>query len=200
MTRTLLTVAILFICAAALALGSDDGYLRTEPVANLTISTTGTEVLLSWDAVPDATAYKVYSCSTPDGAFSEDLNGVFNGASWTVPITASPEFYHVTALIDPGTMVFVAGGTIYPTTGTYTGGLTVASFYVDKHEITQAAFTAVMGSNPAEYYGVGDTYPVYNVPWYSAVEYCNRRSLLEGLDPCYSYLGSGTNPDNWPPG
>ena len=57
-----------------------------------------------------------------------------------------------------------------------------------------------MGSNPASGYGVGDTYPVYYVSWFNAIEYCNRRSINEGLAPCYSYSTYGTNPATWPGG
>jgi formylglycine-generating enzyme required for sulfatase activity len=40
-------------------------------------------------------------------------------------------------------------------------------FLMGKHEVTQAQWQAVMGSNPALEYdaGIGDSYPVYNVSW-----------------------------------
>ncbi|MDD2331532.1 MAG: formylglycine-generating enzyme family protein, partial [Candidatus Cloacimonetes bacterium] len=38
------------------------------------------------------------------------------------------------------------------------------------------------------------------VSWFNAIEYCNRRSLQEGLNPCYSYSSYGANPDTWPSG
>ena len=57
-----------------------------------------------------------------------------------------------------------------------------------------------MGSNPASAFGVGSNYPVYYVSWFNAIEYCNRRSIQEGLTPCYSYSSYGTNPDDWPSG
>ena len=38
-------------------------------------------------------------------------------------------------------------------------------FYMGKYEVTQAQWKAVMGSNPASGYGVGDDYPVYDVSW-----------------------------------
>jgi formylglycine-generating enzyme required for sulfatase activity len=38
-------------------------------------------------------------------------------------------------------------------------------FWLGKYEVTQAQWQAVMGSNPASGYGVGDDYPVYNVSW-----------------------------------
>ena len=94
----------------------------------------------------------------------------------------------------PENFVFVQGGTIYPTSGIYTGGLTVSDFYIDRYELTHAEWNLVMGT------GGGDTHPQAYVSWFGAIEYCNRRSLQEGLPPCYSYSTYGTNPDNWPSG
>jgi hypothetical protein len=53
-----------------------------------------------------------------------------------------------------------------------------------------------MGSNPANTYGVGDNFPTYFVNWYETLVYCNKRSIAEGLMPCYT-IGSSTNPDDW---
>ncbi len=92
----------------------------------------------------------------------------------------------------PENFVFVPGGTIHPSTGIYTGGLTVSSFLMGKYEVTNAEWDSVMGS------GGGDSYPHADVSWFNAIEYCNRRSIQESLTPCYSYLTYGTNPDNWP--
>ena len=39
------------------------------------------------------------------------------------------------------------------------------SYYIGKHEVTQAQWVALMGSNPSSLYGVGDSYPVYAVTW-----------------------------------
>lgn len=92
--------------------------------------------------------------------------------------------------------ILVEGGTF----NNGTSDVTLSSFYMDKYEITQAEYQAVMGVNPASGYGVGSNYPVYYVSWFNAIEYSNRRSLQEGLTPCYSYSTYGTNPDNWPGG
>jgi len=86
----------------------------------------------------------------------------------------------------PDNFVFVEGGTV--------AGITVGDFYIDKYELTNSEWNAVMGS------GGGDNYPKAYVSWFNAIEYCNRRSMQEGLPPCYSYLSYGTNPDNWPAG
>ena len=96
----------------------------------------------------------------------------------------------------PENFILVEGGTF----NNGTSYVTVSSFYIDKYELTQAEYQAVMGSNPATDFGVGSNYPVYYVSWFNAIEYCNRRSLQEGLTPCYSYSTYGTNPDGWPSG
>ncbi|MFA7543968.1 MAG: SUMF1/EgtB/PvdO family nonheme iron enzyme [Candidatus Cloacimonadaceae bacterium] len=90
--------------------------------------------------------------------------------------------------------IYVSGGTFH----NGTSNVTLSSFYISKYETTQAEYQAVMGTNPARYYGVGDNYPVYYVSWFNAIEYCNRCSMQEGLNPCYSYGSYGSNPDNWP--
>lgn len=92
--------------------------------------------------------------------------------------------------------ILVEGGTF----NNGTSDVTVSSFYIDKYELTLAGYQAVMGSNPESGYGDGSNYPVYYVSWFNAIEYCNRRSLQEGLTPCYSYSSYGTNPDSWPSG
>ncbi|MDD2324072.1 MAG: SUMF1/EgtB/PvdO family nonheme iron enzyme [Bacteroidales bacterium] len=86
----------------------------------------------------------------------------------------------------PDNFVFVQGGTV--------AGITVSDFYIDKYELTNSEWQAVMGT------GGGDNYPKAYVSWFNAIEYCNRRSMMEGLPSCYSYLSYGTNPDNWPSG
>lgn len=44
-------------------------------------------------------------------------------------------------------------------------------------------------------------YPVNYTSWFNAIEYCNRRSMLEGYEPCYSYALTGhTDPLSWPEG
>lgn len=95
----------------------------------------------------------------------------------------------------PANFVFVEGGTFH----NGTSNVTISSFYIDKYELTQAEYQAVMGTNPSNWAG-NPNRPVERVSWFKAIEYCNRRSLQEGLTPCYSYSSYGTNPDDWPSG
>ncbi len=47
-------------------------------------------------------------------------------------------------------------------------------FYLGKYEVTQAQWRAVMGSNPARSYGVGNDYPVYYVSWNDCQTFITR--------------------------
>lgn len=60
----------------------------------------------------------------------------------------------------------------------------VSAFYIDTHLVTQADYEKVMGTNPSRWRG--DTNPVEQIRWFQAVEYCNARSRLEGLEPAYT--------------
>ncbi|MBO6130570.1 MAG: SUMF1/EgtB/PvdO family nonheme iron enzyme [Treponema sp.] len=83
---------------------------------------------------------------------------------------------------------FVAGRTV-----------TIASFYICDHEVTQKEYEQYCnygGSQPSSTYGDGDNYPAYYVSWYDALVYCNKRSMAEGLTPCYT-INSSTNPSAW---
>ena len=60
----------------------------------------------------------------------------------------------------------------------------LASFYMDKYEITQKGCKRMMGKNPAKFKDPNN--PVERVSWLNAIRYCNMRSLREGLTPCYN--------------
>ncbi|MFB3892904.1 MAG: formylglycine-generating enzyme family protein [Phycisphaerae bacterium] len=59
----------------------------------------------------------------------------------------------------------------------------VSGFCMDKYEVTQKAFEALMGIKPSKF--KGPDRPVERVGWLAAAKYCNMRSLKEGLKPCY---------------
>jgi formylglycine-generating enzyme required for sulfatase activity len=69
--------------------------------------------------------------------------------------------------------------------------VTVSGFLMGKYEVTQAEYQALMGNNPSNF--KGDKLPVEQVSWFDAAEYCNKRSLREGLTPAYTISGSGDN-------
>ncbi len=60
---------------------------------------------------------------------------------------------------------------------------TIDSFYMGTQVISQEEYQLVMGTNPSQ--NIGDDLPVEYVNWYNALEYCNKRSIQEGLTPYY---------------
>jgi formylglycine-generating enzyme required for sulfatase activity len=59
----------------------------------------------------------------------------------------------------------------------------VSAFLIDVTEVTQESFERLMGRNPSRFKGADR--PVDQVNWHDAVQYCNVRSLREGLKRCY---------------
>jgi formylglycine-generating enzyme required for sulfatase activity len=57
-------------------------------------------------------------------------------------------------------------------------------FYMDKHLVTQEQYQRIMGDNPSRWKAGKN--PVEQVRWSDAVKFCNARSRLEGLQPCYN--------------
>lgn len=70
------------------------------------------------------------------------------------------------------------------------------SYYISQKEVTVFDWNQIMGSIPPENSNLFSSYPVMNVSWYATLVYCNKRSVQEGLIPCYSINGS-SNPDTW---
>lgn len=92
-------------------------------------------------------------------------------------------------------LVEIGGGTFF----NGVDSVSVSGFLMDQFEITQREFLEVMNSNPSYFRSVANA-PVESVSWFDAIEYCNRRSLFEGLQPVYSFANQGTNPGTWPEG
>jgi len=124
----------------------------------------------------------------------------------TQPIVTQPTTTAQTAQTQqtasiPTNMVYIQGGTfmmgspiIEPShdNDEIQHQVTVSSFFMGKYEVTQKEYQEVMGINPSNF--KGDNFPVENVSWYDAIEYCNKRSQKEGLTPVYT---RGTNNVIW---
>ncbi len=65
--------------------------------------------------------------------------------------------------------------------------VTVSSFYIGKHEVTQKQWQKVMRRNPS--YFKGDDLPVEKVSWYDCIDFCNELSRKEGLMAVYTRNG-----------
>ena len=144
------------------------------------------------------------------GGYFQDPAGIcaVNYRMWAYADLHEPDqgFRLVKAMPQPE-FIWVEGGTF----NNSFGDVTLSSFQLGMHELTQKQYVATMHANPAYtwappyWYGLGSYHPEYYISWMDAVAYCNMRSYDENMMPCYSYVDSqgydwGTNPDNWPDG
>jgi len=74
--------------------------------------------------------------------------------------------------------------------------VTVSTFYMSKYPITQSEWIEIMGFKDGLEKGEGPNHPVYFISWYDAIEYCNKRSLKEGLTPAYDINKTRKDPNN----
>jgi formylglycine-generating enzyme required for sulfatase activity len=151
-------------------------------------------LLLEWNALPGAISYRIYSANDPSQE-QWNLLGETPSLNFNAGTNSSRQFFRITALTSlemPPDFVLVEGGTFF----TGTSDAAVSEFFISQTEVTQLSWQNVMGDG---YSGDPDN-PRVGITWFKAIEYCNRRSLGEGLAPCYSYLDHGTNPDEWPAG
>ena len=212
MMKFILLVLIALACCLAGSLSSltplsgqfEASDLRdANPPSDLSIVLNVPLLILSWTAVPSATGYKVEASELSTEGFEDvSASGTFNLAggthTWTGPASAVARFYRVRSISAsiPSNFASVGAGMFH----NGTSEVYISAFYMDKYELTQGAFLEVMGYDPAWEYGDGANIPVYNVSWFNAIAYCNKRSITEGLTPCYAMTGYGTNVDTWPPG
>lgn len=95
----------------------------------------------------------------------------------------------------PDNFVLVKGGTFINTkSNLYGKKATIADFYIGKYEVTQKEWAEIMGTNPSKF--KGDSLPVEMVRWYDCVEFCNRRSIRESLQPFYTINKNSKDPNN----
>jgi formylglycine-generating enzyme required for sulfatase activity len=95
----------------------------------------------------------------------------------------------------PDKFILVKGGTFVNTKSNYyKKSITIPDFYIGAYEVTQKEWEEVMGTNPSTF--KGDNLPVETVSWYDCIEYCNKRSIKEGLQPYYHIDKDKKDPDN----
>lgn len=61
--------------------------------------------------------------------------------------------------------------------------VTLGDFYVDAYEVQQKDYEKITGKNPSTF--KGGNLPVQNVTYYDAIEFCNVKSRVEGLQEAY---------------
>lgn len=124
-----------------------------------------------------------------------------------VPLQATSMFYRV--VTETNNMVLIPAGAFVMGATTNMGHesvndpsetpqhtVYVSAFYIDRYETTKATWDSVCAWATNHLYpdllltaqvtSKGPTHPILQVGWYTAVKWCNARSEMEGLTPCYT--------------
>ena len=129
---------------------------------------------------------------------------------WFADLSAPPaptRYYRVLSVPAPSGMALIPAGSVIMGDAFGEGGtnelpvhpVSVSGFYMDTNLVTYALWTNVYqwatshgysfddaGSSYGGYnYSKGPTHPVHLVNWYDAVKWCNARSEMQSLTPCY---------------
>lgn len=81
-------------------------------------------------------------------------------------------------------MVSISGGKFKPILSDEE--IKVSNLEVSKYQVTQDIWTEIMKKNPSEW--KGERLPVENITWWEALEFCNKLSEKQGLQPVYEIL------------
>lgn len=157
----------------------------------------------------DPTKYRFSKWRMKDGASVPSVFGADNiddiVAVWVEPstITVPEGFVEIPAASITGSETWT------PYSAIFVSGrkLNIEAFWMSDHEVTRDEYKKIMGSDPstANAYdkdgskltgSAAGNNPVDSVSWYDAIVYCNKRSIGEGLTPCYTISGS-TDPESW---
>lgn len=92
---------------------------------------------------------------------------------------------------NPSTMVRIDAGSFSfgnPSKNTPALTFSISIFYIGRHEVTQGEWNQLM--TPVNISDIDNNAPVHNISWIKAIEYCNKLSEREGLEPVYTRNGS----------
>ncbi len=164
-------------CSVILEISSDGGTTWTVPATALTGAvgtnvTPGTNLRVTWNA----------------------------GLDWNNQTSAQTKFRFKVSdfLPDLADFAMIPGGNF--TMGDSLDGMTnatphtvnVSAFYMQKKGVTKADWDAVRSWGMGHGYtdlaagaGTAADHPVQTVSWYDGVKWCNAKSEIEGLTPCY---------------
>ena len=167
--------------------------------------------------VPSALVWETRAGWSYDLFHSDSMTGWKRVAGYPRPGTGMPMRYSFAAAsrgffrigaraISRGDMVFIPGGEFQMGSNLPEAiadeqpvhGVQVSAFLLQNTEVTKAHWDTVAtyalanGYDIAAVDGTGKApdHPAYNVSWYEAIKYCNARSQMEGLTPCYTISGA----------
>jgi len=161
------------------------------------LAVSGSVASLSWN--PSAFAEKYYVTANgvvvnTAGTSATSLSGITYTTGTTLTIKAfntalgysveNPAIEMVN--IPAGT--FSMGGVTYLANAEPVHTVNLSSYMIAKYEVTQSLYEAIMQSNPSSDINFPHHVlrPVTNVSYFTAMEFCNALSLIQGLEPVYN--------------
>jgi formylglycine-generating enzyme required for sulfatase activity len=172
------TYTISYPAAAAPSFSPSGGSYTSTQSVTITCATTGSTIWYTTDGSDPAISATRFSGSSPRGPLSVPLGMTLRAVATATGYSSSTEGMAGYSLI---WMLPVPGGSFHNGTST----VTLSSFTMSKYEVTQDQYRTVTGNSPSYFTG-NTSYPVEQVTWYDAVEFCNKLSTSEGLSPVYT--------------
>jgi len=184
------TAAPLFVAVAPVTDGGTFSYqwFRNNTPSNTggTSVGTGTTFTPPTDTIGTLYYYVVVTNTNTSVNGSQTATETSNTAAVVVN-AAGPQPVSITMATIPGGDLIRSGS----------GTITLSTFRMSIHQVTQDQYEAVMGYNPSSFWGtesarvvtpgeVQEKRPVENVSWFDAVEFCNKLSESNGLNPVYT--------------
>ena len=124
--------------------------------------------------------YTLHAVATYKDAPAKDADFALTGSNLGFAYVSGATVSGAVGSGDTASVVFIEGRTVE-----------IPNMYVSNHEVTQAEYAAVMETGS----GSGEE-SVYEVSWFDALKYCNKKSIADGLTPCYAVNGV-TDPSKW---
>jgi len=165
--------------------------------ANLTVNQTK---LLTATVIPSDASNQMVFWSSSNSNVATVADGLVTAkaaGSATITVRTDDGGFTAQCEITVSSFVFVEGGVFNmgSSESSPVHQVILNSFIINIYETTQADWLSVMGNNPSEF--IGDlNRPVEQISFYDILVYCNKKSIADGLSPCYLMNGS-TNPDTW---
>lgn len=193
-------VGVLFLCVAC------SGFGQTNMAAFFRITSPSNAIITDFDPMAGTISWSNEVAGvTNQLQRAYVLNGVSNWVDF-VQLASTSGVVGTERIIDldpPDRMVFISGGVFQmgdnldgESSALPVHSVYVSGFCMDKTHVTKAQWDAVCHWATNNSYsfdsagsGKASNHPVQDINWFDCVKWCNARSRLEGLVPCYTNAG-----------
>jgi len=207
-------INILIILAVAILFSCDEKDIPTVPNGKITIKSTLPEEIISFDTVSIIGEYFGYKENgkiiLPDSSVIKGENCLLwqlNLIKFIMPKnipsghifiiadkdTSNSDSVSISLLPKIDTVRIESGSFLMGSLASYDESPVhqveiSSSFFIAKYEVSQRLYETVMDKNPSK--AKDWQLPVDSISWLDAVKFCNKLSILQGLDSCYSITES----------